>query len=87
MSSRHKTQTGRFAFHTSVGTDPAGLLGILRRPDRKPMDAIRSAGCGITLHSAAIRPGEGSIWVAQGKRPSAHLGEYVKYDLRALLAR
>ena len=78
---------GGFAFHSSVGTDPENLLRILAEKDRRPMDAIRSAGSGITLHSVAVRPHERALWVAHGRRSSAHLGEYVRYDLGELLRR
>lgn len=75
------------AFHTSVATSREGLRKQLSRPERQPMDAIRWAGSSITLHSAAIRPREQTLWVAQGRPSRAHEGEYVKYDLKALLAR
>jgi hypothetical protein len=70
-----------------VGTDPESLLRILARKDRGPTDAIRSAGRGITLHSVAIRPAERAMWVAHGRSSSAHLGEYVRYDLGELFRR
>lgn len=76
-----------FAFHSSVGTDPQALLERLQRPGARPYDAIRAAGRPITLHSVAIRPQEGRLWVAHGRPASAHEGRYVQYDLRALLAR
>lgn len=82
-----KRHTNGFAFHTSVGTRQEKLLEILRDAKRKPTDAIKSAGVAITLHSVAIRPGEHSLWVAHGRQPDAHLGEYVKYDLQSLLKR
>ena len=75
------------AFHSSIGTDPQRLLRMLQRPNRRPMDVIKSAGNGITLHSVAIRPAEHALWVAHGRKPGAHLGEYVRYDLRSLLER
>ncbi len=75
------------AFHTSVRTDPEGLRGVLNRADRTPTEAIHWAGSSITLHSVAIRPREQAIWVAHGLKSRAHEGEYVKYDLNALLAR
>ena len=79
--------TNGFAFHSSLGTDPDQLLAILRRADHGPTAAIHSAGVGITLHSVAILPHQQALWVAHGRKPSAHLGEYVKYDLQALLRR
>jgi hypothetical protein len=80
-------QTRGFVFDTSIGTRPEMLLEILGRPQRTAIDAIKAAGVGITLHSVAIRPREGRIWVAHGRRSNAHLGEYVEYDIRALLGR
>ena len=77
--------TNGFAFHTSAGTDRDRLLEMLKRPDRQPTDTIRSAGTYMTLHSVAIRPEDHAFWVAHGRRPSAQLGEYVRYDLRELL--
>lgn len=76
-----------WAFHSSVGTDPAQLLEILRQPNRSPTAAIQSAGNYITLHSVAIRPQSHTMWVAHGRRTCAHLGSYVQYDLSSLLAR
>lgn len=76
-----------WAFHSSVGTDPGSLLEILRTPNRSPFAAIQSAGNAITLHSVAIRPQAHTIWVAQGRKTSAHLGPYVQYDIRSLLGR
>jgi len=76
-----------FAFHTSTGTDKDRLLEILRLPTRRPTDAIQSAGTHITLHSVAIYPQDHTLWVAHGRKSSAHLGEYVKYDVRSLLQR
>ena len=78
--------TNGFAFHSSIGTDRDRLLETFRLPNRAPTDAIRSAGTYITLHSVAIRPGEDALWVAHGRKPSAHLGEYVRHDFRSLLA-
>jgi hypothetical protein len=75
------------AFHTSVRTSREGLRKELSRPDRQPIDAIRWAGSSITLHSVAIRPREQAIWVAHGRPSRAHEGEYVKYDLKSLIAR
>jgi len=80
-------QTAGFAFDTSIGTDPVALAKMLRRPERAPIDTIRSAGTGITLHSVAIRPHEHRMWVAHGRSPSAHRGQYAEYDLKALLKR
>jgi hypothetical protein len=82
----HKAENG-FAFHSSTGTDRNRLLSMLRRPDREPTDTIRSAGTYITLHSVAVRPDARALWVAHGRKPSAHLGEYVRYDLGLLLER
>jgi hypothetical protein len=48
--------TNGFAFHTSTGTDAGRLQAMLRMQHRKPMDAIRSVGTYITLHSVAIWP-------------------------------
>lgn len=76
-----------FAFDSSIGARPQGLLAILQCADRQPVEAIKSAGNRITLHSVAIRPAEGAIWIAHGRKPEAHLGEYVRYDLRELLRR
>jgi hypothetical protein len=76
-----------FAFDTSIGTNERELRKILRTPHRSPIDAIRWAGRSITLHSVAIRPAEHAIWVAHGRPRSAHEGEYVRFDLRALLRR
>jgi hypothetical protein len=76
-----------FAFDSSAGMNRNRLLGILRRADREPMDAIRDAGNYITLHSVAIRPQERALWVAHGRKPSAHLGKCVQYDLDMLLKR
>jgi hypothetical protein len=81
-----RTREG-FAFDSSIGTDMASILEVLRNPGRKPIDAIKSAGAHITLHSVAMRPQQQRIWVAHGLKPSAHLGEYVEYDVRALLRR
>ncbi len=78
---------GGFAFHSSIGTDPDDLLAQLQRPGRRAYAAIRAAGSSITLHSVAIRPLTGQLWVAHGRRPSAHEGTYVQYDVRSLLAR
>lgn len=75
------------ALHSSVGSQPEPLLSVLGRPPRQPWEAIRSVGNSITLHSVAIRPQEGRMWVAHGRPSSAHEGAYVGYDLRALLAR
>ncbi len=82
--SRH---TDGFAFHSSVGTNRERLLAMLKRPRRKPTEAIQWAGTTITLHSVAIRPWEGKLWVAHGLKPSAHLGEYVEYSIGTLLRR
>lgn len=76
-----------FAFDSSVSTSPRALLKMLQLPDRNPVDAVRFAGNSITLHSVAIRPAEHALWVAHGRSSSAHLGEYVKYDLQTLLKR
>jgi hypothetical protein len=76
-----------FALHSSVGTDPATILAVLKRPGRAAFDAIKAAGNSITLHSVAIRPREMRIWVAHGRRSSAHLGKYLEYDLARLLRR
>jgi hypothetical protein len=76
-----------WAFDSSLGTDPDGLRQILQREGRAPMAAIRSAGVGITLHSVAIRPQQGQIWIAHGETSGAHRGPYRWYDIRALLAR
>jgi hypothetical protein len=76
-----------FAFHSSIGRDPDDVLEQLRRPHRHAYDPIRAAGGSITLHSVAIRPQEGLLWVAHGSRQNAHLGTYVQYDVRSLLAR
>jgi hypothetical protein len=75
------------AFDTSIGTPRERLREILRRPGRAATDAIKWAGVGITLHSVAIRPGENRMWVAHGRRSSAHLGEYVEYDIGTLTGR
>lgn len=77
--------TNGFAFHTSTGTDAGRLQEMLRMHNRKPMDTIRSAGTYITLHSVAIWPESRALWVAHGRKPSAHLGEYVRCDLNVLL--
>jgi hypothetical protein len=82
-----KPHTNGLAFHTSIGTDPQQILGILRQPDRKPTDAIHSVGTSITLHSAALRPQAHTLWVAHGQNPYAHRGGYVEYDLKQLLQR
>jgi len=76
-----------FISHSSVGTDPERLKEALRQPRRLPYGTIRSAGSSITLHSVAIRPEEGALWVAHGRPSSAHEGAYVRYDLRSLLSR
>lgn len=76
-----------FTSHSSVGTDPEELQAALRQPQRLPYGTIRAAGSTITLHSVAIRPAEGALWVAHGRPSSAHEGTYVRYDLRALLGR
>jgi len=75
------------AFHSSMGRTPGLVLNVLRRAGRKPYEAIRAAGGSITLHSVAVRPGEGRIWVAHGARSSAHLNDYVPYDLAKLFRR
>jgi len=75
------------AFHTSVGTNCRNLRAILRKPNRKPTEAIHWAGNSITLHSVAIRPRGKAIWVAHGRPAYAHQGGYVKYDLSELLKR
>lgn len=54
---------------------------------RRAAAAIHAAGSSITLHSVAYRPEENAIWVAHGRRSSAHLGTYVKYDIPSLLRR
>ncbi|MFC1672071.1 C45 family autoproteolytic acyltransferase/hydrolase [Planctomycetota bacterium] len=79
--------TKGFAFHTSIGTDRDRLVEILKQKRRKPITAIKWAGNRITLHSVAIRPQEWSMWVAHGRKPSAHLGKYVRHDIRSLLKR
>jgi len=76
-----------FALDSSVGTSAYQLRRILRRAKREPTAAIKSAGNYITLHSVAIRPEEHKMWVAHGRAYCAHLGEYVEYDIRALLRR
>lgn len=79
--------TNGFAFHTSTGTDAGRLQAMLRLPNRGPTDTIRSAGTYITLHSVAIRPEDRAFWVAHGRKPRAHMGQYVRYDLGLLLKR
>jgi hypothetical protein len=86
-SVRVEKATDGFAFHSSIGANKDRLLELLKQADRRPPDVIRSAGSFITLHSVAIRPQEQALWVAHGRKPSAHEGEYVKYDLRELLGR
>ncbi len=76
-----------FAFHSSMGRSAESVLSMLKEAGREPMDAIRGAGGSITLHSVAIRPLEGRIWVAQGTKSSAHLGTYMPYDLAKLFRR
>jgi len=76
-----------FALDSSVGTSPSRVRRMLRQAKREPMEVIKSAGNYITLHSVAIRPEEHKMWVAHGRSPSAHLGKYVEYDIRALLRR
>jgi hypothetical protein len=76
--------TNGFAFHTSTGTDPRRLLEMLKMPGRDPAATIRSAGTSITLHSVAIRPERRTLWVAHGRKPSAHTGKYTRYRLDRL---
>jgi hypothetical protein len=76
-----------FVSDSSVGTDPEMLQEGLRRRRRDAYDTIRSAGSFITLHSVAIWPQQGQLWVAHGRRSSAHQGPYVRYDLPSLLLR
>jgi Acyl-coenzyme A:6-aminopenicillanic acid acyl-transferase len=78
---------GGFAFHSSAGTDPERLKRMLKRAKRKPAAAIYAAGTSITLHSVAIRPAEGKLWVAHGKPSRAHTGTYLEYLLPELLKR
>jgi hypothetical protein len=80
-------QTNGLAVSSSVGTSREDLLPTLQRPDREAIDAIRSVGTSITLHSVAVRPDENAMWVAHGLPSSAHRGEYVRYDLGSLLER
>jgi hypothetical protein len=82
-----RKQTEGFVSHSSVGTDPDRLLRMLGRARRGPTDTIRSVGNRITLHSVAIRPLTGRLWVAHGMKSSAHRGKYVEYDVRSLLGR
>ena len=82
-----RRHTDGFAFASSIGTDPNALRAMLRRADREPTSTIRSAGKRITLHSVAVRPAEGKLWVAHGRPESAHEGDYVEYDIPALLTR
>jgi len=79
--------TAGFVSHSSVGSDPELLQEALRRPRRQAYDTIRSVGNTITLHSVAVRPAEGTLWVAHGRRSNAHEGTYVQYDLPTLLGR
>jgi hypothetical protein len=74
-----------FLYHTSVGTDGASLQRAVKTASAHPYDAIRSAGGGITLHSVAIDPVGGRMWVAHGRPRNAHEGEYVPLDLGPLL--
>ena len=82
-----KRATNGVAFHSSRGANRERLLEILGEPGHEPADAVRSAGSYITLHSVVMRPSEHALWVAHGRRSSAHLGEYVRYDVRSLLGR
>ncbi len=76
-----------FVFHTSIGTAAEALKAVLKQPRRKSTAAIFAAGNSITLHSVAIRPAEGKIWVAHGKPGRAHTGGYREHLLRELLKR
>jgi len=58
---------------------------VLRRRLRTATTAIASAANSITLHSVAIRPQDGRMWVAHGQPASAHRGGYIRYDIRELL--
>jgi len=79
--------TDGVAFHTSVGTVRGDLCAQLKRGRRSPIDPIRWAGNGITLHSVAVRPQQHLIWVAHGRPSFAYLGDYIEYDVRILLSR
>jgi len=74
-----------FAFYSSIGFDRETVREILVSPGIKPVDAIKSAGNMGTLHSVVVRPHENRIWVAHGRQSYAHLGSYIKYDLKKLL--
>ena len=80
-------QTDGFVLDSSVGTSAERLREMLRQPGRRATDVIHSAGNYITLHSVAIRPQEHRIWVAHGRRSSAHLGGYVEHNIQSLLRR
>ncbi|MBN1807657.1 MAG: hypothetical protein JW909_01215 [Planctomycetes bacterium] len=80
-----KKPEGGLAFDTSIGSDERLIRRILKDAGRRPEEAIKSAGNMLTLHSVVVRPGEGAMWVAQGRQ--AHTGDYRKYDLGELLGR
>jgi hypothetical protein len=79
--------TDGLVFHSSIGRSAETILDGLSKEKRQAFDVIRSAGASITLHSVAIRPQEGKIWVAHGRESAAHLGAYIEHDMKALLRR
>ncbi len=74
-----------FVFHSSVGTDEVTLRRDVKTMTARPYDAIKAAGNRITLHSVAIDPAAGTLWVAHGTRPGAHQGAYIAHRLKKLL--
>ncbi|MBN2452606.1 MAG: hypothetical protein JXR77_19640 [Lentisphaeria bacterium] len=78
-------QTDGFVLNSSIGTNPDDIRSVLNRRLRTPTAAIASAANIITLHSVAIRPQEGRIWVAHGLPANAHRGGYIRYSLEELL--